>query len=233
MTNFLTSTRLAWVLEFIFHPLSFLVPWTNQFNYWGYVVLFTVLFLESAYLLFSFLPAQSLLFVAGAISANRSSVLNIYLLLIGFAVMTLVGSTIKYRTGIRMKARADAHIQQKRDEGKSQSKTMKRLSQSEVYFEKYGGSFLIIARFVPIVGLFMPLIAGETKMDQRQFHLFNTIGVVAWILIATLAGFFFGKTQFVKNYFTFICIGIALLPIILHEVVRFVREWVDAIRDLN
>lgn len=228
MTNFIASTKLAWVLDFVFHPLNYLVPWTNQFNYWGYVVLFGVLFLESAYLLFSFLPAQSLLFVAGAISASHRSVLSIYILLIGFVAVTLAGSIIKFHAGLKLKDKTAAHRKKEAAAGKAPSKTMHRLSQSESYFERYGGSFLIIARFVPIVGLFMPLIAGQTNMNRKQFHLFNTIGVCCWILIATLAGFFFGKTQFVKNYFTFICIGIALLPIVIHEAVRFIREWTDA-----
>lgn len=227
MTNFITSTRLAWVLEFIFHPLNFLIPWTNELDYWGYLILFAVLFLESAYLLFSFLPAQSLLFVAGAISSSHASALNIYVLLVGFAAMVLAGSIIKYHTGLKMRTRATKR-QQEND--LPPTKTQRRLSQSEAYFDKYGGSFLIIARFIPIVGLFMPLIAGRTQMGRQQFHLFNTIGVTAWVLVATLAGFFFGKTKFVENYFTFICIGIALFPIIVHEITRFLREWRDALQ---
>ncbi|GKT03642.1 VTT domain-containing protein [Furfurilactobacillus entadae] len=230
MTKFIASTRLAWVLEFIFNPLKFLVPWTNHLDYWGYIILFAVLFLESAYLLFSFLPAQSLLFVAGAISASHQSVLNIYILLVGFILMTLLGSIIKYQTGLRLKEKATAKKQADPDDHQPTTKTMRRLSQSEEYFQKYGGSFLIIARFIPIVGLFMPLIAGETAMDRHDFHVFNTIGVTAWILIATLAGFFFGKTEFVENYFTFICIGIALLPVVIHEASRFLHEWIDAVR---
>ncbi|MBU2652448.1 MAG: VTT domain-containing protein, partial [Bacteroidetes bacterium] len=84
--------------------------------------------------------------------------------------------------------------------------------------EKYGGKTIILARFVPIVRTFAPFVAGVGKMNYGKFITFNVIGGVAWVLIATLAGFFFGNIPFVRENFSIVIlviIVISILPMII------------------
>ena len=93
----------------------------------------------------------------------------------------------------------------------------KYMEQTHQYFEKYGAFAIIVARFAPFVRTFAPFIAGMSKMSYPRFAAYNLIGAVAWTSIFIFAGYMFGETEFVKNNFKAIEIGVILvttLPVI-------------------
>ena len=96
------------------------------------------------------------------------------------------------------------------------------LEKTHNYYEKYGGRTIIIARFIPIVRTFAPFVAGMGRMHYGEFIRYNIIGAVAWVVIFTLLGYFFGQLPFVKEHFSWIMIGIivfSVLPMII-EIIR-------------
>ena len=87
------------------------------------------------------------------------------------------------------------------------------LEKTHNYYEKYGGRTIIIARFIPIVRTFAPFVAGMGRMHYGEFIRYNIIGAVAWVVIFTLLGYFFGQLPFVKEHFSWIMIGIIVFSL--------------------
>jgi membrane-associated protein len=96
------------------------------------------------------------------------------------------------------------------------------LDRTHVFFEKYGGKTIILARFVPIVRTFAPFVAGVGEMTYGRFLTYNVVGGVLWVFVFTLAGFFFGNLPFVKDNFSVIVIAIILISVTpaLYEFVK-------------
>jgi membrane-associated protein len=88
------------------------------------------------------------------------------------------------------------------------------LLRAQAFYEKYGNKTIILARFVPIVRTFAPFVAGIGKMDYRRFALYNIVGAVAWVLICTLSGFFFGQWPWVKSHFEAVAIAIVIISVL-------------------
>jgi membrane-associated protein len=149
----------------------------------GYPGLALIVFLETGAMVF-FLPGDSLLVVAGLYAAKGDlSVLLLNLILIPCAILGDATSYwIGYKTGPRIfnKPRSrffnPAHVKAAHD-----------------FYERHGGAAIIIARFMPLVRTFVPVIAGVARMSYRRFAMFNVIGGAAWVLSMTLIGYFGGQ----------------------------------------
>ncbi len=156
----------------------------RAFGAWTYVILFLVIFCETGLVVTPFLPGDSLLFATGALAASGSlSATALFLLLCAAAIL---GDTVNYwigeRVGVRV-FRDDARI----------LKTSY-LRKTEEFFEKYGGKTIILARFIPVVRTFAPVVAGVAEMDYRRFVTFNVVGGVVWGAGVTLAGYLLGSS---------------------------------------
>jgi membrane-associated protein len=92
-----------------------------------------------------------------------------------------------------------------------------------VFYEKYGGKTIILARFIPIIRTFAPFVAGIGAMDYPHFFFFNVIGAVLWVSIFTFGGYFFGNLPFVRDNFTIVIMVIILISV-LPGVFEFLRE---------
>jgi membrane-associated protein len=170
-----------------------------------YGILFLIIFCETGLVVTPFLPGDSLLFIAGALTAKGG--LNVHLLAVLLIIAAILGDAVNYYVG--------------RYFGKHPFITSKinpaYLQKAHDFYEKHGGKTIIIARFVPIVRTYSPFVAGAAKMEYRQFAFYNVIGAFVWVLSLLYAGYFFGNIPFVQNNLTAIIfgiIGVSLLPIV-------------------
>ncbi|HVQ37402.1 MAG TPA: VTT domain-containing protein [Pyrinomonadaceae bacterium] len=151
------------------------------FVYFGLVF---IIFAETGLAVGFFLPGDSLLVVAGLFAATGK--LNLAILLGTLFVAAVVGDAVGYYTGARLGPRLFR---------KQKSLLFKpdHLKKAHAFYEKYGGKTIIIARFVPIIRTFAPIVAGAAGMPYRSFVLFNIIGGLAWVVSMLLTGYFLGS----------------------------------------
>jgi membrane-associated protein len=170
------------ILEF-FHKLrdvKALVAWA------GYVGLTTIIFAETGLLLGFFLPGDSLLVTAGLLSSQPRFGLNVYLLGALLTVASILGNAVGYFIG-----RASGPRLFRREE--SLLFKPRYLRQAHEFYERHGGKTIIIARFMPIVRTFVPVVAGAAGMSNKRYTLYNVVGGVLWIWSMLFTGYFLGR----------------------------------------
>jgi membrane-associated protein len=161
--------------------LEGLVKWA------GYIGLTLIIFAETGLLVGFFLPGDSLLVTAGLLAADPAFGLNVWLLGCILTVAAIVGDTVGYAvgkaTGPRIFTREDSLLFNKAH-----------LLRAQAFYEKHGGKTIIIARFMPIVRTFAPVVAGVGRMEYRAFLSYNVIGGVLWIWSMLLTGWVLART---------------------------------------
>src|SRR5918999_215140 len=190
------------------------------FVYFGLIF---IVFAETGLAVGFFLPGDSLLVVAGLFAATGK--LNLAILLSTLFIAAVVGDAVGYYTGLRLGPRLF-----KRQ--KSLLFHPSHLQKAHAFYEKYGGKTIIIARFVPIVRTFAPIVAGAAIMPYRRFVVFNVVGGFLWVFSMILAGYFLGnilKTQFAIDleehieWVIIIVVTLSLLPAVI-EYLKSRRE---------
>lgn len=173
-----------------------------------YIVMF-IIFAETGLFVGFFLPGDSLLFVTGMIIANTnvpfdSNVANLMywipLIVIAGIVGNLVGYWFGRKSGNYLFQRKDTLLFKK-----------KHLYQAQEFYDKRGGVAIILARFMPIVRTFAPIIAGVVKMDYKKFTLYNIIGSVAWVVSMVMTGYLLGENVWVKDNLEKVIVGIIVI----------------------
>jgi len=149
-----------------------------------YAGLMLIVFAETGLALGFFLPGDSLLVVAGLVW--RAKQLSVALLLVLLFVAAVVGDAVGYYSGLKLGPRLFT-----RD--KSLLFRPSHLKKAHEFYEKYGGKTIIIARFVPIVRTFAPIVAGAANMPYRRFAVYNVVGGFLWVFSMVLAGYFLGS----------------------------------------
>lgn len=165
-----------------------------------------IVFIETG-LLFPLLPGDSLLFTGGLLAAAPNPPVNIWVLAISVSAVAVLGDQCAYFIGRRIgPALFD----------KEDSRFFKKhyVTESHAFFEKYGPKTIILARFVPIVRTFTPVLAGVSDMRYRHFLGFDIIGGIAWGGGVTLLGYFLGNVPFVKNHIELMLLAIVVLSLI-------------------
>ena len=202
---------IRFLIDFIIHIDVHLGQIISTYGIATYAILFLIIFMETGLVFTPFLPGDSLLFAAGAFAALNS--LNIWLLFLLMTVAAILGDTANYWIGYFFGKKIVAHPKIPIDES--------HIKETQKFFHKHGGKTIILARFMPFIRTFAPFVAGVSRMDYKRFFLYNVVGGVLWVSIATFAGYFFGNMEFVKKNFSLVIIGvvlISLLPIIFEYV---------------
>lgn len=154
--------------------------------YGGYPALALIIFLETGAMVF-FLPGDSLLVTAGLYAAKGDlggyGLLKLNLLLIPMAVL---GDFVSYQIG----ERAGPHIFNR---PRSRFFNPDHIRAAHAFYEKHGGKAIVIARFIPVLRTFVPVVAGVAAMTYRRFVGFNVVGAASWVLSMTLIGYFLGR----------------------------------------
>lgn len=160
--------------------LPALVQWA------GYVGLTTIIFVETGLLVGFFLPGDSLLVTAGLLASQPDFELNVYMMGVLFSVAAIVGDTVGYyigrMTGPRIFTREDSLFFNK-----------KHLYRAHAFYEKHGGKTIVLARFMPIVRTFAPVVAGVAEMQYRSFIVYNVFGGLLWVWSMLFTGYFLGR----------------------------------------
>jgi membrane-associated protein len=172
----------------------------------GYFVLIFVVFAETGLAAGFFLPGDSLLFVSGLFAADGK--FNLFILLFTVFAAAVIGDAVGYLTGAKM----GPHLFKR---PKSLLFKPSHLQKAHAFYEKYGGKTIIIARFVPIVRTFAPIVAGAAQMPYRTFVVYNVIGGFLWVFTMILGGYFLGRAfPFLREHLEIVVIVIVLLSII-------------------
>lgn len=165
------------ILDLLRNPMKYVGP----LGYWGMGL---IIFLETGALVF-FLPGDSLLVVAGIYCKSSTSGMDLALLNAILIPCAIVGDAVSYFIG----KRAGPHLFNK---PKSRFFNPDHVRAAHAFYEKHGGAAIILARFMPLVRTFVPVVAGVAGMSYRRFAMFNIVGGAGWILSMTFLGYFLG-----------------------------------------
>lgn len=206
----------SFLLDIIFHLDVHLGAFMQQYGAPVYVVLFLIIFCETGLVVTPFLPGDSLIFAAGALTATGIVSWWAFPL---FMVAALTGNMLNYQIGrsLSEKVKQRQHMRFIKQEN---------LDRTQAFFDKYGGITIVITRFMPILRTFSPFVAGVGKMRYRRFLLFNTIGGLSWVSVFFLIGHFFGNLPAVKTHFGIVVIAILVISVI-PAVVAFIKGKTD------
>ena len=190
------------------HSLDALIRWG------GYVLLVAIVFTETGLLVGFFLPGDSLLITAGLVAA--AGVLNIWWLNALLIIAAVVGDSVGYAIGARL---GPALFTRE----KSLLFNPRHVERTREFYARYGARTIVIARFVPIIRTFAPVVAGVGRMEYRRFLAFNVAGGVGWVISMTWAGYLLGSLipnvgQYV-HVIVVVVIVLSCLPI-LYELQR-------------
>jgi membrane-associated protein len=184
----------------------------------GTIGVIAVVFAESGLLIGFFLPGDSLLFTAGLLASQGK--LNLGVIVVGCCLAAIAGDQVGYQFG----ARVGPTLFRRKD---SRLFKQEYVEQAQGYFDKYGTRTIVLARFVPIVRTFAPVLAGVSSMKWRTFAAYNVVGGVAWAAGVTIAGHILGDTipNIDKYLLPIIVLIVALSSIpVVFEVLRARRQ---------
>ncbi|VVB99415.1 SNARE associated Golgi protein [uncultured archaeon] len=174
----------------------------------GYVAIFSFVFAESGLFFGFFLPGDSLLFTAGILA--QRGILDLNILLVGAAVCAIAGDQVGYWMGTKYGRGFFA-------KPGDFFRDPKNISRAEEFYAKHGRKTIVLARFVPVVRTFAPIVAGIGSMDYKTFLGYNIMGGLLWTLAMVLGGYFLGGIPFIaKNLelIVLVIIFVSLLPVI-------------------
>ncbi len=209
-------------IDFVLHIDRHLGDFIGAYGGWTYALLFAIVFCETGLVVTPFLPGDSLLFTAGALSARYPDTLAIWVLVLLLSAAGILGDSLNYAIGRSIGERVLGW--------KLPFVKPEYLARTQRFYEKYGAKTIVLARFVPIVRTFAPFVAGLGKMRYPTFVTYNVVGALAWVVICLFAGFFFGNIPVVRKNFELVIIGIifvSILPIAV-EVLRARRQLRNA-----
>jgi membrane-associated protein len=188
----------------------------ESFGPWATIGLFLIIFAETGLLIGFFLPGDSLLFTAGILASQGN--LNIVVIALGCFLAAVIGDqvgyTIGHRAGPTLFRRPDSRIFKQ-----------KYVDRTKEFFEKHGPKTILLARFVPIVRTFAPVLAGVGEMNRRTFTTYNVVGGFVWGVGVTVAGYILGEAigSDIDKYLLPI-IALIIVLSILPPVIEMLRE---------
>ncbi|MEV0041193.1 VTT domain-containing protein [Streptomyces sp. NPDC050804] len=181
----------------------------------GLIGVLAIVFAESGLLIGFFLPGDSLLFTTGLLVTAGTLDYPLWLVCVLVVFAAIIGDQVGYlfgrKVGPALFKRPDSKLFKQEN-----------VEKAHEFFEKYGPKSLVLARFVPVVRTFTPIIAGVSRMNYRSFIIFNVIGGTLWGAGVTLLGAALGKIEFVTQHIEMILIGIVLISV-LPIVIEFLR----------
>ena len=164
----------------------------NAFGDWAALAVTAIIFFETAFILTSFLPGDSLLFLTGLTLATSDSFLPDWLGFVLIWLAAFLGTPVGYWIGYK--------IGPPLFEGNRNFILNERVvEKTHEFFDRYGARAVILARFVPILRALVPMLAGISKMDHQRFTRLNLIGATVWVFLFMVPGYWLGGIELVKE----------------------------------
>jgi len=184
---------------------------------WGGMLgLFAIIFAESGLLVGFFFPGDSLLFTAGILAAR--DILSLPVVIVGCTVAAIAGVSVGYAfgrgVGRRLFQREDSLLFHKRH-----------LVRAEEFYERHGGKTLILARFIPVVRTFAPIVAGISRMHYPRFLAFNVVGGLLWATGVPLLGYLIGNAIPDVDRYLLPIVAVIVVISVLPSAVHVYREF--------
>jgi membrane-associated protein len=205
---------LSGFLDLVLHLDTHLQALTAQYGAWIYAILFAVIFCETGLVVTPFLPGDSLLFVAGALSATGNP--YVHDLFLALAAASFLGDNANYWIGRYLGPRLFRHEN-------SRVLNPAHLARTQRFYDRYGAKTVFMARFVPIVRTFAPFVAGMGSMRYPRFLFYSFSGSIAWTGSLIYAGYTFGNMPAVRENLSLVIVGIVVISV-LPGVIEFVRQ---------
>jgi membrane-associated protein len=202
------------VLDIFQHLPEHIAVWAVFMGPWIYALLFAIIFAETGFVFAPFLPGDSLLFAAGALTAMDGP-LNLFILLPLLTLAAMGGDLINYCIGRKLGMVLFRNP-------KSKLFNRKYLERAEMFYAKHGGKTVVLARFLPIIRTYVPFVTGVSRMPARKYIPFNMLGAFIWISLFLCAGHWFGNLPFVKEQFHYVILVIIVISA-APAVVEFIR----------
>lgn len=205
-------------MNVIFESLQHLIDPDWIMNNGGLYLVLIIIFIETGLFFGFFLPGDPLLFVSGMVIASSDAaypfsydVLNLPFWMLLFIISTVLGNFFAYWFGDKF-----VHLFNRPED--TWFLKRRHMDAAHEFYEKRGGFAIAIARFLPIVRTFAPIVAGTVKMDYAKFTLYNIIGAIIWVVSITSLGYVLGDNLWVRSNLEYVILGIILvvtMPVIL------------------
>jgi membrane-associated protein len=194
------------IINIALNPVSVIRPIVA--NPWlVYPALWAIVALESHFVLFAWLPAETSMFIAGSLAAQTDIPINIFILWLGYLPVTYLGWRFKRQIGSRHKHSGE------------------RVDDTMAFFNAHAPLALVVGRYIPILGIFIPVVAGESAYDLELFRRYNLIGTILWVIGSTTIGFFLGNLPFFKHNFTILLAAIIILPTAIYYSANYLLSF--------
>ncbi len=181
----------------------------------GYIGVFSIVFLESGMLVGFFFPGDSLLFTAGFLASQ--GIFNISYLILGCFLGAVIGDSVGYfighRFGRKLFEKENSYLFRK-----------DHLAKTEAFYDKHGGKTIILARFMPVIRAFAPVVAGISSMHYSTFLFYNLFGGFLWAVGLTLAGFYLGSLIPDVDKYLLPIIGFIILASISPAIIHILKD---------
>ncbi len=181
----------------------------------GYALLAGIVFTETGLLIGCFLPGDSLLITAGLVAATGA--LNVWYLNGLLIVAAVVGDSVGYAIGARLGPRLFTRP-------KSLLFNPRHVERTRAFYARHGAKTIVIARFVPIIRTFAPVVAGVGQMQYRRFLVYNVVGGVGWVTSMTWAGYLLGQTVPNISSHIHLVVGAVIVLSVIPIAIEILRE---------
>lgn len=197
------------LIDFLLHCNQYIRQFIQEYGNFIYPILFIIIFCETGLVFLPFLPGDSLIFAAGTFAAIGK--MNFWLLIVIIIMSAILGDTVNYEIGKHFgkKILNNKKFKLIKDEN---------LKKAEDLVKQYGGTAVLLARFMPIIRTIVPFVVGMGELHYPKFIKYNAIGGIIWVSLFLTMGYLFGNIKAVQEHFTLIIIAIvilSLLPILI------------------